>query len=189
MDIGSASRVTRASAVTRTAGRCVQSDDAFGYPGIDQNNPIGTMTLYDGKQDGGKGEYDYRVRIGRHDTGDCAHAAAFQTSMIVESNLSAVVCGGLLVGAGAMMTITVMPIAVVTVMLMMRGGRRMMLMGLRAHGVRRRQMLGDARTPCRTADDQRRDDCANEKTMEHPAHASTIKTTAPPPQGGRCCNR
>src|SRR5438552_24818 len=89
----------------------------------------------------------------------------------------------LLVGACAMMTTIMMPIAIVTMMLMI-------LMGLlRAHGARRRHMLGDARTPCRTADDQRRDNCTNEETMEHPAHAITIRTPAPPPQGGRCRSR
>src|SRR5437667_4458304 len=96
----------------------------------------------------------------------------------------------LLVGACAMMTTTMMPIAIVTMILMMRRGRRRMLMGLlRAHGARRRQMLGDARTPCRAADDQRRDNCTNEETMEHSAHAITIRTPAPPPQGGRCRSR
>jgi hypothetical protein len=144
--------MTRASAVTCTAGRCVQSDGALGYPGIDQDNPIGAMILCDGKQDRGNGENDHGIRIGRHDAGDRAHAAAFQTCMVVESELPAVVRGVLLVGAGAMMTTTTMtPIAIVT---MMRRGGRMLLMGLmRAHGVRRRQMPGDAHTPCRAADD------------------------------------
>ena len=128
MDIGSASRVTRASAVTRTAGRCVQSDDALGYPGIDQNDPIGAMILFGGKQNGGNGENDHGVRIGRHDAGDRAHGAAFQTSMVVERDLSDVVYGVLLMGSCAMMTASMTPVAVVTMMLMMRGSVRLMLM-------------------------------------------------------------
>ena len=126
MDASSFSRMTRTSAVTCTAGRCVQSDDALGYPGIDQDNPIGAMILLDGKQDGGNGEYDHGIQIGRHDAGDRAHAAAFQTSMVVESERSAVVCGVLLGAPGAMMTTTVMRIAIVTMILMMRRGKRML---------------------------------------------------------------
>ncbi|MEA2939432.1 MAG: hypothetical protein QOC56_2936 [Alphaproteobacteria bacterium] len=190
MDVGSSSRAARASAVTGTAGRCVQSDDALGYSGIDQDRPVGSMALLDGEQDGGDGEQDRGACIARNDAGDRAHAAALETGMVVESGLTGVVCG-LAVGTCALVTTAMTAVAIVAVMLMMRRCVRMMLMRRlrvrrrRAHDARRRQMSGHARTPRRAADDQRGNDCPHEGTMHHPAHPATIKAIPPRRQGGR----
>ena len=108
--------------------------------------------------------------------------------MVAESGLS-VVGSVLRLGFGAMMMHTMGRIAIVAMMLMQRHVR-MLLMGLmRARRRRRRQMLGDARTPSRSADDQRCGYRPNQATMQHPAHAGSIGAPGPLPQCGRYRNR
>jgi len=107
--------------------------------------------------------------------------------MVAESGLS--IIGSVLRLGFAMMMHTMGRIAIVAIMLM-QGHVRMLLMGLmRAHRDRRRQMLGDARTPSCSADDQRRSNRPNQATMQHPAHAGSIGAPGPLPQCGRYRNR
>ena len=93
MNAGSLSSTKSASLLTRTARRCVQSGDAFGYPGVDQDFATGAAIMFHGKQEGRHSENDRRAWARRDDAGNRAHGATLQASVIGASRRPAVVRG------------------------------------------------------------------------------------------------